>query len=483
MGGRSVWCTGGVGPSARRCSGSAPHVRGPAPAQIPAPATADGSPMAAASGAGFRWLLAWAGVGRHRADYRHLQRPLAPRLGSTLDRNGSESPQYTGRRGPSHRLPGFRGRLARHRADSGRLVAVAAGLRAICECDDPVQSLPSAHAPSDVQRGATYDGIVSRIISARQTGRAQSAAEPVDPLSPDGPVYIPERSVCALGMGGMTAMRRRDLLGLFCLSLAVRLGVAALIPRPGYMDTAYYAAGAVRLAQSGGLSEPFLWNYLDDPTGIPHPGFLYWMPFPSLLAAPFAALFPGSFFALQLPFILLSALLPLVAYALAWEATGRRRTARLAGLLTLFSGFFFPYWTLPETFAPFAFFGSLALWLAGHRKLEAGSWKLVAGRWLLVGVLTGLAHLTRADGILLLPLVALAPLASSQSRNISSRACRGTQHATRFVICHLSFVILGYLLVMGHWFLRNLATIGSLLSPAGAKTLWLTNYDDLFCYR
>jgi len=117
----------------------------------------------------------------------------------------------------------------------------------------------------------------------------------------------------------------RYLLGLFLLSLAVRLGVALLIRRPGYMDAAYYAAGAVRLAQSGGLSEPFIWNYLDDPTGIPHPGFLYWMPFPSLLAAPLAALFPDSFFTLQLPFALLSALLPLVAFGLAWSLDGGAR--------------------------------------------------------------------------------------------------------------------------------------------------------------
>ncbi|MBE9506962.1 MAG: hypothetical protein IMY86_02845, partial [Chloroflexi bacterium] len=60
---------------------------------------------------------------------------------------------------------------------------------------------------------------------------------------------------------------RRDLLVLFLLSLAVRLVTAALTCRPGYMDPAYYAAGAVRLAEGGGLTEPFLWNYLDDPAG------------------------------------------------------------------------------------------------------------------------------------------------------------------------------------------------------------------------
>ena len=170
--------------------------------------------------------------------------------------------------------------------------------------------------------------------------------------------------------------RRRDLLGLFLLSLVVRLAIAALISRPGYMDTAYYSAGAIDIAQSRNLNEPFLWNYLDDPEGLPHPGFLYWGVLPSLLAAPFAALFPGSFLALQLPFVLFSALLPLLAYGIARRFTDRRRTAWLAGLFTLFSGFFFPYWTLPETFAPFALFGSLALWLsAGSWRLEIRGWK------------------------------------------------------------------------------------------------------------
>jgi len=282
---------------------------------------------------------------------------------------------------------------------------------------------------------------------------------------------------------------RRDLLRLFFLALAVRLAVAALIRRPGYMDTAYYAAGAVRLAQGGGLSEPFLWNYLDDPAGLPHPGFLYWMPLPSLLAAPFAALFsnlqspisnlhplPGSFFALQLPFAVLAALLPLVGYAVAWQTTGVRRHAWVAGLITLFSGLFFPYWTLPETFAPFALFGSLALWLAGRGRREAGGGKRVVDLLvsLLVGLLVGLAHLTRADGVLLLPVVILALLARPPSRTT-------IVHCSLFIV-HCSSVILGYLLIMGPWFLRNASVIGTPLSPAGTKTLWLRTYDDLFCY-
>ncbi len=281
----------------------------------------------------------------------------------------------------------------------------------------------------------------------------------------------------------MNRTGRQDYVLLFGLSLIVRLIMAVLISRPGYMDVAYYAAGAVHLAQGGGLGEPFLWNYLDNPAGLSHPGFTYWMPLPSLLAAPFAALFPGSFLALQMPFVVLSALLPLVGYAVAWQATSVRRHAWFAGLLTLFSGFFFPYWTLPETFAPFALLGSMALWLASVQESRGGL--LVS---LSVGLLVGLAHLTRPDGVLLLPIVALTPLVSPRSRltphasRITHYVLRITHHASRRFIVHCSSLIVGYLLVMGPWFVRNLSIVGTPLSPAGAKTLWLTTYDDIFCY-
>jgi hypothetical protein len=276
------------------------------------------------------------------------------------------------------------------------------------------------------------------------------------------------------GRRRVTLVSRRDAWLLISLSLIVRLAVAMLILRPGYMDVAYYAAGAVRLAQGGGFAEPFLWNYLDDPAGLPHPGFLYWMPLPSLIAVPFAALFPGSFFALQFPFAFLSALLPLLAYGVAWDVTNQRRPAWLAALVTLFSGFFFPYWSLPETFAPFALFGGLALWLAGRWGLRErrGIWE--AGYWLLIGVLAGLAHLTRADGILILPVVALTPL-------IYIKSYRAPQ-SNRLIVGYWLSILLGYLAAMAPWFVRNLSATGTLFSSAGTKTIWLREYDDLYCY-
>jgi 4-amino-4-deoxy-L-arabinose transferase-like glycosyltransferase len=260
---------------------------------------------------------------------------------------------------------------------------------------------------------------------------------------------------------------RRDLLVLFLLAAAVRFAAAVFVRQPGYMDVSYYSAGARQLAAGGGLTENFLWNYLDDPAGLPHPGFLYWMPLPALLAAPAVALLGRSFLAAQLPFVLLSALLPLVGYTVAWRTTGVRRHAWAVGLLTLFSGFFFSYWTLPETFAPFAVFGSLALWLSASR---SGRLALLAA-----GACAGLAHLTRADGVLLLP-VALLGVGLTSWR-------RGAGGGPGVLVRSAALVLLGYLLVTAPWFARNLAVTGAPLPAAGTKTLWLTTYDDLYCYR
>jgi hypothetical protein len=281
-----------------------------------------------------------------------------------------------------------------------------------------------------------------------------------------------------LGVLRMKSRLRREIVWLFLISLAVRLSVAILIDRPGYVDTAYYSAGAVRLAGGGGLVHPYLWHYLGDPAAVPTEGFLYWMPLPSLLAAPFAALWPGSFLALELPFALLSAILPTVAFSIAWRGGEARRTAWVAGLLTLFSGFFFPYWTIPETFAPFALFGSLALCLggfgsAGTRGAEGRS---AAAVWIGSGLLVGLAHLTRPDGPLLLFVVLGAALFGASAQSGLHKGFR------RSAAKNAVWVVLGYALAMAPWLVRNAAVAGSPLPAAGTKTLWLRSYDDIFCF-
>ncbi len=158
-------------------------------------------------------------------------------------------------------------------------------------------------------------------------------------------------------------MRSRDLLLLAVLQTLILLTVAAFQPGPGYMDAEYYAVVGRRLAQGQGATEPFLWNYLDDPQGIPHPAFAYWSPLSAVLVSVGLRLWTsGGYAAARLPFLALGILLPPLTALLTWRLTRRRALAWLAGGLALASGYYLPYWPVTETFTPTAFLGAL-LWL------------------------------------------------------------------------------------------------------------------------
>jgi len=60
-------------------------------------------------------------------------------------------------------------------------------------------------------------------------------------------------------------MNWRHYLLLASLGLALSTTVAAFQPVSGYMDADYNYAGGLQQAADRGFSEPFLWNYLDDP--------------------------------------------------------------------------------------------------------------------------------------------------------------------------------------------------------------------------
>jgi hypothetical protein len=267
---------------------------------------------------------------------------------------------------------------------------------------------------------------------------------------------------------------------LFLLAFLVNGGAALLQPHPGYMDAAYSYDMALNLARGEGLWEPFLWNYLDDPAGLPHPSHLYWMPLPTLLAWIGLKLFGESYRSAQAPFVCLSAVLPLVSYYVALQVTGRRRHAWLAGLLTVFSGFYVLYWGHTDNFTPFALAGSLSLaaaWQAGRRH-ERHGFRRAAAWGLAAGVLAGLAHLARADG----PLLLLAIGAMWLPSIFPSRRSRQADGHWGLLLGVLAVVALGYGLVVLPWFARNWSVAGQPLPAGGAQTIWLTTYDDLFAY-
>jgi len=256
-----------------------------------------------------------------------------------------------------------------------------------------------------------------------------------------------------------------DWLWLALIGLLVQGFWALQMDYPSYTDAYYYTNNGLRLAQGHGFTEQVIWLYLDDPAGLPTPSHTYWMPLPSLLAAG-GYLLHNSFRGMQFFFWLLAGLLPLLTVAIMRLLGGRRWQVWTAALLTAAGGFYAHFLSQPSTFVPFAWAGGgclLALALAnqdltGFPNLSGLKW------WLLAGLLAGLAHLTRADGLLLLGVAGLIWLKNWRS---------GTGMAA---------LLAGYGLVMGGWLLRNWLLLGTPLPTSGTQTIFLTSYADIFAY-
>ena len=252
---------------------------------------------------------------------------------------------------------------------------------------------------------------------------------------------------------------------LLAVTLIFRIATALPLEQAGYMDASYAMHVAENLARGRGFVEDVLWNYLDNPVGLPHPSNLYWMPLPSILIAPFFVLFGVSYRVAQIPFILLSALLPLFTFYLARKFFSRDDYAWTAALFTAFSGFYTIYWVSPDNFTPFALTASLCLFFIG-RALQSAR----ARDFFIAGIFAGLSHLARADGLLLLAVVPIALF-------INKPTCK-----LNCCLLPTAYCLLGYLLLMSPWLAHNYLTLGTPYPSAGTKTLWLTGYDELFRY-
>lgn len=269
--------------------------------------------------------------------------------------------------------------------------------------------------------------------------------------------------------GGHIPMKR-DILMLTLIALAVRVLTALPLRVPGYMDAYYYYVAAERIAGGYGLTEPFLWNYLAEPLRLPAPAFQYWMPLTSLIAVPFLVLFGPSFRAAQIPFILLSSLLPALGYCLSMELAPGRRKAWVSGFLLIFTPFYMKFWPTTDSFALYAVLGCGAM-LSLLRATRTGrpAW------FFLAGLCAGLGHLTRADAPLLL--VAFALLLVWPGEEIDERMRPLSRRAAGLLLAGAA-----YLLVIAPWLCYNRAQTGRVWNSAGTQTIFLRTYDDLYAY-
>ncbi|HEX8990236.1 MAG TPA: hypothetical protein VF784_01035, partial [Anaerolineales bacterium] len=250
---------------------------------------------------------------------------------------------------------------------------------------------------------------------------------------------------------------------LAALGFALALGVAQFQHFPGYLDSDYYFEGGVQLAQGKGFTEPYLWNYLDDPRGLPHPSHAYWMPLSSMISAVGLWLsHTASFQAGRLGFLVLAALVPVVTAALAFRFTGRTDLAMVSGLLGVFAVYYVPFLPVSDNYGPYLVLGALYFLIMSWRRPAA---------YFLLGAISGLLALARSDGLLWMGLSAVL---------IGARLIRDRQFIPALTGGLLALA--GFAVTAGPWFLHSYSLYATPLAPGGGHLLWLTTYDDTFIY-
>lgn len=274
--------------------------------------------------------------------------------------------------------------------------------------------------------------------------------------------------------------RQRDLIILFILSLIFRVAMAVWASQPWYLDAAYYFDVAKNLARGRGFTEDFIFLYLTPAKNVVHPSNLYWMPLISIVIAPFMSLFGSSWRVAQIPILLLSIPLPLFTYWIGWDIFRSRRYALAMAFFMLIGGYTYPlFFATTDSLALYGWVSSLAL-VGMYQGWRGHPWRFV-----LAGIAIGLAHLTRADGILLLPVACLIWLCSQKKSRDGNVTWQSRQNTQLYPIPWQALLgmLSCYLLTMAPWFLRNIALVGSPLPTGGMTTIWLTSYADFFSFH
>ncbi len=242
---------------------------------------------------------------------------------------------------------------------------------------------------------------------------------------------------------------------LYALALVVRLVLIWHFPDPAYPDSFYYVDVARALHDGRGLTVDLVWIFPEVGGSLPaHPVLpiasnAHWMPLASLVQVPFLAVLGPGPWSSALPFALIGSIAAPMTWAMARDAGARRLVQIGAGVLVAVPVMTAAYMVQPDNFSLYQPLVLGALWL-GARGLKGSPRAFVAA-----GLLTGLATLSRNDGLLVLAALGLA--------FVWDRL-----HGRRIPLAAAVGCVALFALVMAPWWLRQLDAFGS-LSPSTAS--------------
>lgn len=267
-------------------------------------------------------------------------------------------------------------------------------------------------------------------------------------------------------------MKKSDLFLMYLLALLVLSITFIYQSDPGYMDSEFYYLGS-RQILNGKLTIPVIWNYLDNPNNLPNPIFSYWMPFPSVLSALSMVMFGACFLGSRILLLLIAAGLAPLTYWVSFTFNSNRFSSLIAGTMAIFSGYYLKYLTIPETILPYMLLGTLFFLNFSILIKRSRDEEIKPKNIFILGVMTGVLHLTRVDGIIFL-MLGIGILIYLNFRNFKKDWIKTLRNITIFIG--------SYCMIMSFWFISNLNFYGSIFSPASSKAIWIATYDDTFIY-
>jgi len=279
--------------------------------------------------------------------------------------------------------------------------------------------------------------------------------------------------------------RREALLSagaIFAVALVARAVFAAQIIFPKPEDTAYYVAVARNLLEGRGLVSDALWSYQTPPLVFPRPAFEVWLPLPTFLAAIPMAVAGASFAAAQVSSVVMGAVVPVLAWRIAADVAEERglptvRARTLAIGVGLTSAVYLPlllHSALPDSTMPFAVLALSACLLMTRIARDRAATRATDPRLIGLGVVIGLAALTRNEAIWLGATWALvawfAPGPTGRARLRAWARLVGVAGAVALV-------------VFLPWAIRDWAVFGSPLPGQAAANAFSVTGFDIFAWN
>jgi hypothetical protein len=265
---------------------------------------------------------------------------------------------------------------------------------------------------------------------------------------------------------------------IFFAALVVRALFASQIVFPKPEDTAYYVGVARNLVEGRGLVADALWSYQTPPLVFPRPAFEVWLPLPTFLAAIPMLILGSTFGAAQVSSVLIGALVPVLAWRLAADvATERRLPVERARTMAIGTGLtcvvYLPlvlHSALPDSTMPFAVLALGACLLMSRLARKPRGLALRDPRVLTLGLLIGLAALTRNEAIwlgLAWAVVAWRIRSEALARRVRAVAAAG----------------IVALLVFAPWMIRDWFVFGSPLPGQAAANAFSVTGFDIFAWN